>query len=60
MKYFNRIIVNIALLLLVKMFFFDKYISLGVIDKHYGVICFVLLIMIIGSEFYLRKKNKEK
>lgn len=41
--------------------FFDTSINLGLIDEHYGVVFAILLVLLLGSEFLLRRnRNKNK
>lgn len=63
MKYINiinSIAVNTSLIFLVKKMFFDDFIYLGVIDQYYGVIFFILLIVMISCKIINKKKNGNK
>lgn len=63
MKYINNInsvAVNTSLIFLVKKMFFDDFIYLGVIDQYYGVIFFILLIVMISCKIINKKKNGNK
>ena len=63
MKYINiinSIAVNTSLIFLVKKMFFDDFIYLGVIDQYYGVIFFILLIVMISCKIINKRKNGNK
>lgn len=63
MKYINNInsvAVNTSLIFLVKKMFFDDFIYLGVIDQYYGVIFFILLIVMISCKIINKRKNGHK
>lgn len=63
MKYINNInsvAVNTSLIFLVKKMFFDDFIYLGVIDQYYGVIFFILLIVMISCKIINKRKNGNK
>ncbi len=59
MKYINKIAVYVTLIFAVKKMFFDSYIDLGVIDRHYGIFFFMLLLILIGCKILNRKKNEK-
>lgn len=59
MKYVNNIAVYVTLIFSVKKMFFDNYIDLGVIDEYYGVVFFILLLIMISYKL-LNKKRHEK
>lgn len=59
MKYVNNIAVYVTLIFSVKKMFFDNYIDLGVIDEYYGVVFFILLLIMISYKL-LNKKRYEK
>jgi len=60
MKYINNIAVYTALILAVKKMFFDNYIDLGVIDEYYGVICFILLLIMVSYKILNKKRYGKK
>ena len=61
MKYINdinSIAVYATFIFSVKMMFFDDFINLGVIDQHYGVVYFILLL--ISCRIINKRKNGNK
>ncbi len=61
MKYINSISIILILTFFIKRMFFDTSINLGLIDEHYGVVFAILLVLLLGSEFLLRRnRNKNK
>lgn len=60
MKYINNIAVYTALILAVKKMFFDNYIDLGVIDEYYGVVCFILLLIMVSYKILNKKRYGKK
>lgn len=58
-KQVKNITVNVALLFIIKKMFFDSYVDLGVIDKHYGISFFILLLILISCQILDKKKNEE-
>lgn len=58
MKVFNKVIIFLGAIFLIKRIFFNDIISLGAIDNHSGIVAIVLLILLIISEMYLRIKKK--
>lgn len=58
MKAFNKVIIFLGAIFLIKRIFFNDIISLGAIDNHSGIVAIVLLILLIISEMYLRIKKK--
>jgi hypothetical protein len=59
MKNINKIAVFATLIFAVKKMFFDNYIDLGVIDEYYGIVFFILLLILIVCKM-LNRKNNEK
>ena len=59
-KYIDKIIIALGDMFLVKKFFFDDSINLGILDKYYGVIGFILFLWVIIIEIYFRIKNKNE
>jgi uncharacterized membrane protein len=55
MKYINKLIIVLGALFLVKRLFFNEKFQLGIIDKHYGIVAIILLILLIVSEIFLKK-----
>ncbi len=60
MKYINNIAVYATLIFTVKKMFFDSYIDLGVIDQHYGIVYFILLIVLVSCKILNKKRNEEE
>lgn len=63
MKYINiinSIAVYASLIFAVKMMFFDDFINLGVIDQYYGVVFFILLLVLISCRIINKRKNGYK
>lgn len=59
MKYIKNIAVYTALILAGKMMFFDNYIDLGVIDRHYGIVFSILFLVIISCNLFNKKKHEK-
>ncbi|MBB4045365.1 hypothetical protein GGR06_003177 [Bacteroides reticulotermitis] len=57
MKHINNIAVYATLIFAVKKMFFDNYIDLGIVDKHYGIVFFILLLVLIGCKTFNKMKN---
>ena len=47
MKAFNKVIIFLGAIFLIKRIFFNDIISLGAIDNHSGIVAIVLLILLI-------------
>ena len=63
MKYINdinSIAVYAIFIFSVKMMFFDDFINLGVIDQHYGVVYFILLLVLISCRIINKRKSGNK
>ena len=63
MKYINdinSIAVYAIFIFSVKMMFFDDFINLGVIDQHYGVVYFILLLVLIRCRIINKRKSGNK
>ena len=63
MKYINDIndiAVYATFIFSVKKVFFDNFINLGVIDQHYGVVYFILLLVMISCKIINKRKNGNK
>ena len=58
MKYIQEIVIYLTFFLAIKMLFFDDVIDLGIIDEHYGITFFILLI-ILKTCYILNKKRKQ-
>lgn len=58
-KQVSNIAANVTLIFAVKKMFFDSYIDLGVIDKHYGISFFILLLILISCQILDKKKNEK-
>lgn len=58
MKVFNKVIIFLGAIFLIKRIFLNDIISLGAIDNHSGIVAIVLLILLIISEMYLRIEKK--
>ena len=43
MRYINKIAVYVILIFSIKKMFFDTYIDLGVIDRHYGIFFYIII-----------------
>lgn len=62
MKYINiisKVAAYTSVIFAAKMMFFDNYIDLGIIDGHYGVVFFILLLVLISCRI-LKGRNSEK
>lgn len=59
MKYVNNITVYVTFLFTIKNIF-DDYINLGLIDEHYGMFYFILLLVLISCQISNKKKMKNK
>ena len=63
MKYINdinSIAVYAIFIFSVKMMFFDDFINLEVIDQHYGVVYFILLLVLISCRIINKRKSRNK
>ena len=60
MKYINNIAVYATLIFAVKKMFFDNYIDLGVIDRHYGIVFFIFLLVMISCRILNKKRNEKQ
>lgn len=58
-KQVKNITENVALLFIIKKMFFDSYIYLGVLDKHYGICFFILLLILISCQILDKKKDEK-
>ena len=58
MKYITNIAVYLTLIFAIKKMFFDNSINLGIIDKHYGITFFILLLILVTCELLNRKQKK--
>ena len=59
MKYVNNIAVYATLIFAVKKMFFDSCIDLGLIDKHYGIVFFILLLILISCRIVDNKRDEK-
>lgn len=60
MKYINNIAVYATLIFAVKKMFFDDYLDLGVVDEYYGIVFFILLLVLMSCRIFNKKKMKNK
>ena len=58
MKYVTNIAVYLTLIFAIKKMFFDKSLDLGIIDKHYGITFFILLLILLICETLNKKKKR--
>lgn len=54
----NKVIYFLGAILLIKKMFLNDIVDLGVIDKHYGIVCLVFLVLAVSSDLYLKKKKE--
>ena len=59
MKYINNIAVYATLIFAVKKMFFDDYLDLGVVDEYYGIVFFILLLVLMSCRIINKKKNEK-
>jgi hypothetical protein len=59
MKYINNIAVYATLIFAVKKMFFDDYLDLGVVDEYYGIVFFILLLVLMSCRIFNKKKNEK-
>jgi hypothetical protein len=59
MKYVNNVAVYVTFIFTIKKIFFDDYIDLGIIDEHYGIFFFILLLVLISCKILNKKKDEE-
>ena len=59
MKYINNIAVYATLIFAVKKMFFDDYLDLGVVDEYYGIVFFILLLVLMSCRIFNKKRNEE-
>ena len=59
MKYINIIAVYATLIFAVKKMFFDDYLDLGVVDEYYGIVFFILLLVLMSCRIFNKKRNEE-
>ena len=59
MKYINNIAVYATLIFAVKKMFFDDYLDLGVVDEYYGIVFFILLLVLMSCIIFNKKRNEE-
>ena len=60
MKYINSIAVYATLIFAVKKMFFDNCINLGVIDQYYGIVFFILLLVLVSCRIINKKRNEKE
>ena len=58
MKYINNIAVYATLIFAVKKMFFDDYLDLGVVDEYYGIVFFILLLVLMSCRIFNKKRNE--
>lgn len=59
MKYINNIAVYATLIFAVKKMFFDDYLDLGVVDEYYGIVFFILLLVLMSCRIFNKKRNEK-
>ena len=59
MKYITNIAVYLTLIFAIKKMFFDNSFDLGIIDKYYGIIFFILLLILVICEMLNRTQKKK-
>ena len=59
MKYINNIAVYATLIFAVKKMFFDDYLDLGVVDEYYGIVFFILLLVLMSCRIFNKKRKEE-
>ena len=59
MKYINNIAVYATLIFAVKKMFFDDYLDLGVVDEYYGIVFFILLLVLMSCRIINKKRNEK-
>lgn len=59
MKHINKFIIVLGAIFLIKRLFFKNIFDLGFIDKHYGIVAVTLLILLVISEIFLKKKREK-
>lgn len=54
----NKVIYFLGAILLIKKIFLNDVVDLGPIDRHYGIVSFIFLVLAVSSDLYLKKKRK--
>ncbi|MBD9091600.1 MAG: hypothetical protein EGQ20_03600 [Bacteroides oleiciplenus] len=59
MRTFNKIVVILGAIFLIKRIFFNNIIKLDIVDRNSGTIAIILLVLLIISELYIKVKKKK-
>ena len=59
MKVFSKIIVVLGAIFLIIRIFFNNITKLDIVNRNAGIIAFVLLVLLIISELYIKIKKNE-
>ena len=59
MKVFSRIILVLGAIFLIIRIFFNNITKLDIVNRNAGIIAFVLLVLLIISELYIKIKKNE-
>lgn len=59
MKVFSKIILVLGAIFLIIRIFFNNITKLDIVNRYAGIIAFVLLVLLIISELYIKIKKNE-
>ena len=59
MKVFSKIILVLGAIFLIIRIFFNNITKLNIVNRNAGIIAFVLLVLLIISELYIKIKKNE-